>query len=213
MPKNQISSSIAVSKSIFIFLRIFPLVITFILSYFRIPIIVSFLLISVSCSIDLFFTKEQFGLGLVGLRYYRNKSEAPNFPNFVYYSKPLPFVASTIDSNVFWLGLIISPIGWAISSVFNLFLFGFGWFLISFIACLLNLLNFSAFMKCHNAGKEQADSIARTLLLDTNVTFKAAKEEDELSPDTEESVNEDEKENDIEIEEEEEEKTTTVLEA
>ena len=49
-------------------------------------------------------------------------------------------------------------------------------------------------MKCHNAGKEQADSIARTLLLDKNVTFQAAKEENELSPDTDESLNEEEEE-------------------
>lgn len=201
MPNNQISSSLGVSKPAFIFLRIFPLIITFILSYFRIPIIISTLLITISCIIDLFFTKEHFGLGLVGLRYYRNKSESPKFPNFVYYSKPLPFVASTIDSNIFWLGLILSPIGWAISSVFYAFLFGIDWFFICLLACILNLLNFSAFMKCHNAGKEQADSIARTLLLDKNVTFQTAKEDDELSPDVDESVNEEEEEK------------TTVLEA
>lgn len=201
MPNNSISTSLPISKSTFIILRIFPLILTFILSYFKVPIIISVLIISLSCIADLFFTKEYFGLGLVGLRYYRNKSESPNFPNFVYYSKPLPFVASTIDSNVFWLGLILSPAGWAISALFYAFFFGIQWFFICFVACLINLLNFSAFMKCHNAGKEQADSIARTLLLDKNVTFQAAKEENELSPDTEESVNDDDEEK------------TTVLEA
>jgi hypothetical protein len=46
---------------------------------------------------------------------------------------------------------------------------------------VLNLINFSAFLKCYNTGREQADNVARTLLLDTNVTFQAAKDANELS--------------------------------
>ncbi|OHT16548.1 hypothetical protein TRFO_13143 [Tritrichomonas foetus] len=203
MTENERSSLIpGTSKPSYIALRVIPLLSAFFLSYFHAPISISIIFVFIICFIDIYITKEHFGIGLVGLRWYRNKSESPKFPNIVYYSKPLPFVASTIDSNIFWLGLLLSPVGWIISAVFYCYFYGSRWLLICCGAAAINLMNFSAFMRCHNAGKEQADSIARTLLLDKNVSFQVAKEENELSSTSEE-----------ETEDEDEEDKTTVLKA
>ena len=186
-------SSFGVSKPLFVCFRAAPLVIAFLLAYLRFQIIPSALLTILACLVDLFFTKEYFGLGLVGLRWYRNKDEKHQFPNLVFYSKPLPFVASTIDSNIFWLGLLLSNVGWVLFTIFFGFIYGFFWALICIICAVLNFCNFSAFMNCHNAGKEQADSIARNLLLDKNVSFQAAKEENELSSTSEDIEEEEDK--------------------
>lgn len=199
MPDTIPAAQIRVSKTVYLAIRVTPLIAAYILSTMKTPIVISALITFILSFIDLFLTKEYFGPGLVGLRYYRNQSEVPRFPNIVYFSKPLPFVASSADSNVFWVGLLFSTVGWTILCFIYILFSRFMWFLISFLITVVNIMNFSAFMKCHNVGKEQADSIARNLLLDKNVSFQAAKEENELSSDSDGN--------------EEEETPTTVLEA
>jgi hypothetical protein len=46
---------------------------------------------------------------------------------------------------------------------------------------LLNFANVSAFRRCYNAGREEADIVARTLLADDDVPFQPAKEGAEAS--------------------------------
>lgn len=189
----------SVSKPFFIVCHLLPIALGIIWCYIHCnPAIPLFVTVIIEL-VKLYYTKEYFGLGLVGLKWYFDKTEQPSFPHIVYYSRPLPFVPATFDSNLFWIMLLTSSITSIILTIVYFMVFGWRMRILAIIITVINFWNVSAFMKCHNAGKEQADSVARTLLLDTNVSFHPAKEFDEQSSSEEEEEIPDNAENDDDI--------------
>jgi len=67
-----------------------------------------------------------------------------------------------------------------------------------------NLLSFIAFIKCYREGSEQADTLAKSILLDTNVSFQVARDPPD-EPSESSGVIEDDIPKEIHEEEEEEE--------
>jgi hypothetical protein len=164
------------SPAFFIVLRLSPILASLILGMTNSSVALSALAVLVLGLLDFYLTKSHFGLGLVGLRWFVDRSESPNFPFLAYYSRPFPFVATTFDSNVFWVTLLLSAVLDALALVVLAAARGWRWGLISVALLFLTLLNISGFIRCHNIAKMTADKAARSLLLDTSVTFQAANE-------------------------------------
>ena len=166
-----------VSSNVYVVMRLAPPVSFLVLGLtnreFLLSAVASILLVVA----DFYLTKNYFGMELVGLRWQVDPNEAPQFPFVVFDARPFPFVASTSDSNVFWLFLVISTVLDFVLFVVFAALGRGGWVLIAALATALCVVNISAFMRCHQMSRAQADSAARTLLLDTSVTmFQAAKD-------------------------------------
>jgi len=117
--------------------------------------------------ISFFAVRSYFGYHLVGLSWYFDFKNANSFPFIYYYSRPVPFVATTTNSNVFWLSLFGINIVSIVLSIISLFLGVIPWFITFLIVFILGIFNLSRFIKCHNVAKEKVDEIARSLLLDT----------------------------------------------
>lgn len=166
-----------VTANTFILLRLAPPILFLVLGLTGQSFILSAIAILLLILADFYLTKSCFGLELVGLRWQIDPTEAPQFPHVTFYSRPFPFVASTTDSNIFWLFLVTGTILYfTLFAVFAI-LGRLGWVLLSLFATALNVITITAFMRCHQVSRAQADSVARTLLLDTSVTmFQAAKE-------------------------------------
>lgn len=160
----------------FLFIHFLPLVLCFLLSILSFNFFLSFLLISAAGICDFILTKNYFGLGLVGLKWYLNPIEASRFPYIVYFARPLPFVASTINSNAFWLGLFINFGSWILLILISVVIGGLKWIFLCSMMFILSLINFWGFMKCHNFQQSKADDAIRTVLLDTTDAFQAANE-------------------------------------
>jgi hypothetical protein len=160
----------------FVFCRTAPIILLVIVSFFRNPTVMSFSIIILSSFLDFYITKMHFGLSLVGLKWYLDRSECPTFPYIVFYARPFPFSPTIGISNLFWMVLLAAAVADAVL-VLIFIVAGRGRFIaISALMLVLALLNITGFVRCHNLAKASGDRAARSLLLDQNVTFQAAKE-------------------------------------
>ncbi|OHT10911.1 hypothetical protein TRFO_19584 [Tritrichomonas foetus] len=195
--KQDESKGTGSSIGLYLVTRFTPVILCFIFISIHFNFVFSAFILSILGLFDFLLTKNYFGIGLVGLKWYFSSSEAPKFPYIVFFSRPLPFVASTVDSNAFWLGLFVGSGSWIIAGAVGMFIGGTKWFILCIVLLVATLLNFWGFMKCHNLAKLKAEDAARNLLLDTTVTFQAANElaggdSSSSSSPIEESNNEDE---------------------
>lgn len=191
--ENKRFGDIPLSNGLYFALRLGPVLLCLILGLAHASFVLSATTVLIIAGADFWLTKNHFGLGLVGLRWSFDKTETPEFPHISCYSRPFPFVASTFDSNIFWLGLLCAAVLDVIITIVFL-VDSPKWFIITLILLALNAFNFYGFMRCHAVSKTQADNAARTLLLDTSVTmFQAANEAKENEPTTDESDLEEEK--------------------
>lgn len=186
----------------YVFIHFAPVLAFFLLSIFGFGFSFSIIVIIFLGIVDFYSTKNYFGLGLVGLKWYYNSSEEPKFPHFVFFSQPLPFVATTPNSNAFWLGLFLSSSLWGFLIFVCFLLVNAKWALLASFMLCLSLINFWCFMQCHNLAKTKAENAARVLLLDPNVPFQQANELD--NTDTTSSDIHESSENQDKIQEEEE---------
>jgi hypothetical protein len=164
------------SGALFVVCRFAPIVVAVILGAFGCATGPAFLITLPLNLLDFCVTKSHFGLGLVGLKWYFDRTESPIFPFLVFYSRPFPFVASTGNSNLFWIGLLASAVADIVLALFFVVAGRIAFVVISVIMLFLALLNISGFVRCHNIAKSTAEKAARSLLLDQNVSFQAAKE-------------------------------------
>jgi hypothetical protein len=171
-PQNHPSTSV----STYVLLRFFPPVAAFIAAYVDLSLLITVPIVLFIAIIDFYLTKSRFGIGLVGLQWYFNRSEAPDFPFLVFYCRPFPFIAKTLDSNIFWVGFLISIILDIVLAIIFTATWRMDWMTVSFALLGITGINFSAFLHCHQIGKIQAGNAARSLLLDTSVAFQKAKE-------------------------------------
>ena len=126
-----------------------------------------------------FLTKTHFGWILVGIRWVIDQKKQPEFPFITFSAKPLPFVSTAFNSNLFWVTLFFSTVATILSTIS--YLLGpktiVGLFLaFSSTLCVINI-NF--FIRCHNVAKSQSDRQARTVLLDTTAEFEHVDDSDE----------------------------------
>jgi hypothetical protein len=151
-----------------------PIIVGLILALSNAPLSLSALLIWPLAFADFCLTKSYFGPGLVGLRWHINEAESSTFPFVVCFSRPLPFVASIYNSNIFWVSLLSSAMFDALLLVALAAARGFGWATFAVVLLGLTMLNILAFIRCYRIAKMAADMAARSLLLDASARFQAA---------------------------------------
>jgi hypothetical protein len=160
----------------FLLCRVIPITFLVILGLFRCPSVPAFFITLPLNFLDFYITKTHFGPKLVGLKWYFDRSESPIFPFLVFSSHPLPFVASTGNSNLFWITFLISTFVDGILVLFFLVAGKITFVMIAVIRFILTVGNMAGFLKCYNIAKISAEKVRRSLLLDQNVTFQAANE-------------------------------------
>jgi hypothetical protein len=93
-------------------------------------------------------------------------------PNWVFYSRRDPYVPEYLHASVFWSGLFVACVIWGLACVVCLVtLFTYEFTKNLFILCLytfvfgLEIVNMVCFLKCHRVSTQQADDVARWVLL------------------------------------------------
>ena len=67
---------------------------------------ISSILIISSTVASFYFTKTIYGWSLVGIKWLFDKTKQPEFPFITFSVRQLPFVASALNSNTFWITLL-----------------------------------------------------------------------------------------------------------
>ena len=137
--------------------------------------------------IALYFTNTHFSWTLVGIQLKIEKKKS--FPSVSILSRSLPFVASTINSNSFWLTLFASTILLFFISIYHIFSPSKVYGILLLIGFIAHSVNLHFYVRGHNEAKDEADAAARSMLLDATVAFQTvdknlSDDEDEKKPNT-----------------------------
>jgi ABC-type uncharacterized transport system permease subunit len=173
-PSNDSNSTI-----LFLLVRFTPILITLIFGISNSSFFFSSLLFLLFAFLDFYLTKTYFGLNLVGLHWFFDRSQSPNFPFIVFFALPSPFVAKTFNSNIFWIGLVFSAFFDFLLSVIFAVASRFRWTILFGILFLLTIFHIVAFVKCHAIVKNTEDEAVKTLLFGRNVPFQEVTEKRE----------------------------------
>jgi hypothetical protein len=148
----------------------------------------SFLLLTAAFC-EFWLCKNCHGLQLVGMRWSHEIGDRGD-PHWVFYSRRDPYVPEPLHASVFWSGLFAACVVWGLASLAALFvtLFKPRVFDLSLYAFAfgLELVNMSCFLKCHRVSTWQADDVARSVLLMTEL------DSDEVEPDQQQPQQRDE---------------------
>ena len=143
-----------------------------------------------------FLTKTYFGWILVGIRWNVDKEKQPEFPFITFSAKPLPFVSTTFNSNLFWVTLFLSTA----ATIFVTIIYLLGPYTILgaalAISSMLCVININFFIRCHNVAKSQSDRQARTVLLDATAEFEHV---DDSGEDSSQQIDENKSSSDPEV--------------
>ncbi|XP_063828398.1 uncharacterized Golgi apparatus membrane protein-like protein CG5021 isoform X2 [Ostrinia nubilalis] len=123
--------------------------------WFSDSFIASFVLVVLLLSADFWTVKNITGRLLVGLRWWNYVDDAGK-SHWVFESKQSRVNAN--ESRLFWLGLVLCPLVWALFFVVCLFRLKFEWMLLVLIALTLTGANLLGYIKCKFGAKENLKS-------------------------------------------------------
>lgn len=126
--------------------------------------LVNFLLNFVCIVFDFWITKNVSGRYLVGLRWWTDVDEDTGEEEWYYESYDYNITFSSIDSSVFWWGMILNTVFWGIMFTLKLFSLNFIWGLLTFVGMLLNGMNVWGYYKCSQQYKNKLSNLTQLLL-------------------------------------------------
>lgn len=101
--------------------------------------------------------KNISGLHLVGLKWNLIKPNE-NGDYVEYYVRPSPFIPSTYQSNIFWIGFFLIIIFWICMAIFLLIFAKFSRALSAVINLTLEFINLYFFARAHNYAKQASEN-------------------------------------------------------
>lgn len=124
--------------------------------------ITSFVVIVLLLSADFWVVKNITGRILVGLRWWNFVDDEGN-SQWIYESKSKEGqkYGHADEVRIFWMGLIVSPVIWALFFIVALFGLKLKWLLVVLIALVLNGANLHGYIKCHFGANKDVTSAAQ----------------------------------------------------
>ncbi|KAI3359783.1 hypothetical protein L3Q82_014148, partial [Scortum barcoo] len=116
-------------------------------------------------SCDFWTVKNVSGRLLVGLRWW-NQVDDDGKSHWVFESRKTNSLntASTAESRIFWLGLIVCPIFWVIFVFSTIFSFKIKWLAVVIMGLVLQWANLYSYVRCKVGGKSNLSSMAKNYL-------------------------------------------------
>uniref|UniRef100_A0A1A9WAY7 Golgi apparatus membrane protein TVP23 homolog n=1 Tax=Glossina brevipalpis TaxID=37001 RepID=A0A1A9WAY7_9MUSC len=119
--------------------------------------ITSFVFVVLFLSADFWTVKNITGRLLVGLRWW-NYVNDEGVSRWVYEAKKGKI--NSHEARIFWLGLILCPMFWALFFIVDLFGLKFKWLLLVMIALALNGANLYGYIKCNFGANKDLNTAA-----------------------------------------------------
>lgn len=151
------------------------------------------LIVTFSILCEFWLTKNKEGLELVGLRWSHEISEVGGEPKWIFYARPDPYVPDISKLRCFWTAMYALSIVWSIISLLSMLTPDFRWSdaFLAFIATGAEYINLFCFLKCNQKSSEQADGIARNVMLGDAFDSDNLEPEPEPEPEADEKMNND----------------------
>jgi hypothetical protein len=112
--------------------------------------------------LDIFLCRRAFSNALVGLAWRPNCLTAEQSVSYSF--QPDPFVAASLDSNVFWITLLVNFLLTAILGLVNLVRLDFVLFAVFILLTLLQGANVRCYLRCLALAKKQSEESFRNVM-------------------------------------------------
>ncbi|XP_041829766.1 Golgi apparatus membrane protein TVP23 homolog B [Melanotaenia boesemani] len=143
-----------------LFFRVSGVLVYLLCDIIGVSFIASMVTIILLLSCDFWTVKNITGRLMVGLRWW-NQVDDDGRSHWVFESrKGTEKQVSDSDSRIFWLGLIICPILWLISSFSTLFSLKIKWMPVVIMGLVLQGANLYGYVKCKVGGKTSLKNVA-----------------------------------------------------
>ncbi|XP_058510395.1 Golgi apparatus membrane protein TVP23 homolog B [Solea solea] len=112
-------------------------------------------------SCDFWTVKNVSGRLLVGLRWW-NQVDEDGKSHWVFESKKMHSVnATSAESRIFWLGLVVCPIFWILMVVSAIFSLKIKWLAVVLMGLVLQWANLYGYVRCKLGGKSNLRTLAK----------------------------------------------------
>jgi hypothetical protein len=111
---------------------------------------------------DVLLCRRAFANSLVGLAWGLRCLTAENIVSYSF--EPDPFVATSLDSNVFWITLIVNFLLTALMAIVNLVRFEFARLAVFIVLTLLQGANVRCYLRCLALAKRQSEENFRNVM-------------------------------------------------
>uniref|UniRef100_H3CWN7 Golgi apparatus membrane protein TVP23 homolog n=1 Tax=Tetraodon nigroviridis TaxID=99883 RepID=H3CWN7_TETNG len=140
--------------------------------------IASMVTIILLLSCDFWTVKNVSGRLLVGLRWW-NQVDEDGKSHWVFESTPQARsdTASSADSRIFWLGLVVCPLFWVVFVFSTIVAFRIKWLAVVFMGLVLQWANLYGYVRCKVGGASNLRTMAKNYL--TVQIFKQVVEKSE----------------------------------
>ena len=152
------------SKHFFLLAKVLTLILFLISLIFNFQPYVTIILNFVIGIIDFWLCKNKFGLNLVGLQWYLDFGNGGN-PKWVFYSRPDPYIPDPGNVNIFWGFLYAFTFLWFMLFILTLISKKYSGSFTCLLLFALSIVNVLCFKRCEVVQSQQADEVARTIML------------------------------------------------
>ncbi|XP_070838135.1 Golgi apparatus membrane protein TVP23 homolog B [Chaetodon trifascialis] len=116
-------------------------------------------------SCDFWTVKNVSGRLLVGLRWW-NQVDEDGKSHWIFESRKTHNLnsASSAESRIFWLGLIVCPVFWVIFMFSTIFSFKIKWLAVVIMGSVLQWANLYGYVRCRVGGKSDLRNMAKNYL-------------------------------------------------
>ncbi|XP_028406586.1 Golgi apparatus membrane protein TVP23 homolog B-like [Dendronephthya gigantea] len=142
--------------------RILAIVVYLLCGWFSNSFVTSFVIIVVLLSVDFWTVKNISGRLLVGLRWW-NYVDEDGESHWVFESHKNKNISS-LESRIFWLGLVTTPIIWIFLLITSLISLKFQWMIIVAVALSLSCANLFGYIRCKKDASKKLKSMAGNFL-------------------------------------------------
>lgn len=163
---NQIQSKYLVK---YIISKLFPFLWTFFASFLIPSSSLIYFFTLIFAIIDLWLCRRKYSYSLVGLTWNLEMPDPQlSFEDMVAFQiEPDPFVASTRDSNVFWLLLCGTTAYYVLLTIISLLKLHIIAFFFLIIISFLEITNLFLYLKCLNISKKQSEETVKSVMINT----------------------------------------------
>jgi len=129
------------------------------------PFVIPFIIAVIFLALDFWTTKNVSGRFLVGLRWWNEvKDDGSNV--WIFESASSDSQTHPIQSKVFWIALVVTPIVWGALLLAKIISTAWNWVILCAIAVVLSAANVTGYIKCARDARKKVQDMATAFVIE-----------------------------------------------
>lgn len=132
---------------------------------FQQSFVVPFIIGVIFLALDFWVTKNVSGRFLVGLRWWNEiKEDGSNV--WIFESAASETQTHPVQSKIFWIALLVTPIVWTVFLLAQLFSTHWNWAILCTLAVILSAANVTGYIKCARDARKKVQEMATAFVIE-----------------------------------------------